>query len=105
MSTKYGFDTLVGESGSALSGGQQQRIGIARAFYKNSDIIVLDEATSSLDMQTESSIMSTLNSLSTSITLIVVAHRLSTLRGCSKIIKLQDGKIIACGPPEVMLST
>ena len=105
MSTKYGFDTLVGESGSALSGGQQQRIGIARAFYKNSDIIVLDEATSSLDMQTESSIMSTLKSHSTSKTLIDLAHRQSTIRGCSKIIKLQDVNINASGPPEVMLST
>ena len=103
MSTKYGFDTQVGEAGSSLSGGQQQRIGIARAFYKNSDIIVLDEATSSLDMQTESSIMSSLNNLSKNTTLIVVAHRLSTLKDCSKIVKLQDGKIISCGPPGIML--
>ena len=103
-STKHGFSSSVGEAGAKLSGGQQQRIGIARALYKNSDIIVLDEATSALDTQTESSIMSTINNLSLDITVIIVAHRLSTLMSCSKVLKLQDGRIVASGPPESILN-
>lgn len=83
-----GYDTVVGERGARLSGGQLQRIGIARALYKQSDIIIFDEATSALDDGTEESVMQAIDRLSKDLTIIMVAHRLSTLRHCSFIIKL-----------------
>lgn len=92
-SMERGCDTVVGERGAKLSGGQRQRIGIARALYKNADILFLDEATSALDNETESSIMNVLDGLE-GITVIMIAHRLSTLRNCDRIIKLDKGKII-----------
>ena len=88
-----GYETQVGERGVRISGGQRQRIGIARALYKKSQIIILDEATSSLDYETESSVMETIESLGTDITLIIIAHRLSTLKKCNKIYELQNGNI------------
>ena len=92
-SLKDKYETYVGERGIKLSGGQLQRIGIARALYKNASIIVLDEATSSLDTATEKSIMKIINNLSHDLTFIMIAHRISTLENCNKIIELQDGKI------------
>ncbi|QKM65634.1 ABC transporter ATP-binding protein [Polynucleobacter tropicus] len=83
----------VGERGLRLSGGQRQRIGLARALYKKSSLIILDEATSSLDTATEESIMETVHCLDSNITIIMVAHRLSTLKDCTKIIKIENGKI------------
>lgn len=83
-----GYSSFVGERGVRLSGGQKQRIGIARALYKQTHILVLDEATSALDSQTESAIISEINQLSQKITIIMIAHRLSTLASCDKIIKL-----------------
>jgi ATP-binding cassette subfamily B protein len=88
-----GYDTFVGERGVKLSGGQRQRIGIARAFYKKADVIVLDEATSALDNQTEASVMASIQSLNPEITVIIIAHRLSSLSGCDKIIELSAGRI------------
>ena len=91
------YEPNVGERGVRLSGGQRQRIGIARALYKNSDVIVFDEATSALDVETESEIMNSINSLDKGITIFIIAHRLSTLEQCSKIIKLKDGAIMWSG--------
>ena len=87
------YDTLVGERGIKLSGGQRQRIGIARALYKRADVIVFDEATSALDNDTESAVMEAIESLSEELTLIIVAHRLTTLKNCTEIIELKDGRI------------
>ncbi len=83
------YNTQVGERGVQLSGGQRQRIGIARALYKNAEIIILDEATSSLDTTTEHSVMQSIEGLSSDITIIIIAHRLSTLTSCTNIVDLR----------------
>ena len=88
-----GYETTVGERGVRLSGGQKQRIGLARALYKNAKLIILDEATSALDSETESIVMKTIDALSKDLTIIIVAHRLSTLKNCEKIIHLKNGVI------------
>lgn len=88
-----GYSTCVGERGIRLSGGQRQRIGIARALYKNAKIIIFDEATSSLDLDTENSVMESINNLSNSLTLLIIAHRLTTLRGCDQIVELESSNI------------
>jgi ATP-binding cassette subfamily B protein len=87
------YYTFVGERGVRLSGGQRQRIGIARALYKSANVLVLDEATSALDGETEIEIMNSLNDLNNSLTIFIVAHRLTTLKSCNKIIELEKGKI------------
>ncbi len=92
-SFEYGYKTLVGERGIRLSGGQRQRIGIARALYKQAMVIVLDEATSALDRRTESSLIESLNAISTDITIITVAHRLTTLKGCDVIYNVSQGRV------------
>ena len=84
------FSTNVGERGTLLSGGQRQRIGIARAIYKNAEVIIFDEATSALDTETETSVMNSINNLSKGITVIIVAHRLSTLDNCDLILDLDN---------------
>ena len=89
-----GYQTLVGERGVRLSGGQRQRIGIARALYKRASVIVFDEATSALDNETEANVMEAIESLSSELTIIIIAHRLSTLRKCEAIYRLQQGQII-----------
>lgn len=94
LSQKDGVETIVGDKGKMLSGGQKQRIGIARALYDEPEILVLDEATSALDNRTEKEIMEEIYSVSQSKTLIIVAHRLSTLEGCNRIIKLYDKKAV-----------
>lgn len=88
-----GVKTIVGERGVKLSGGQRQRIAIARTLYFNPDIIVLDEATSALDNETEEAVMESISELQGRKTLIIVAHRLSTIRKCDKIYEVSDGKI------------
>ena len=88
------YDTKIGEKGIRLSGGQRQRIAIARALYRNPSLLVLDEATSSLDTATEEAIMQSIHKLSNSLTIIMVAHRISTLKNCHKIYKIKDGKIL-----------
>jgi len=87
------YQTFVGERGIRLSGGQRQRIGIARALYKQTDIIIFDEATSALDSETEQAVMQAIESLDKEFTLLLVAHRLTTLKGCTQIVELSDGKI------------
>ncbi|WP_428024982.1 ABC transporter ATP-binding protein [Arcobacter sp.] len=91
---EQGYDTIIGERGVRLSGGQRQRLGIARALYHNPDLLVLDEATSALDNQTEGEVMKAINSMSGSKTIIMIAHRLSTVEKCDKIIKLENGAIV-----------
>ncbi len=88
-----GLDTLVGERGVRLSGGQRQRIGIARALYDDPEILVLDEATSALDSDTESAVMEAIDSLMGRKTLIIIAHRLTTIRNCQMIFKVENGKL------------
>ena len=93
-SLNKGYNTLVGERGIQLSGGQKQRIGIARALYKNSSLIIFDEATSSLDIKTEMDVMRAIDSIKQDITIILVAHRLTTLQNCDKVYQITQGKII-----------
>lgn len=103
MSLPDGFDTQIGERGIRLSGGQKQRLSIARVFLKNPEILILDEATSSLDNATEALIQEALNSLKQGRTTIVVAHRLSTIRNASEILVVSNGKIIESGTHEKLL--
>ena len=98
------FDHSVGERGLRLSGGQKQRIGLARAFYRNSDFYIFDEATSALDNETEKRIISSIQSLNKSATVIMIAHRLSTLRNVDRVIKFEKGAIVLDGPPESVLN-
>jgi len=88
------YQTTIGERGVRLSGGQRQRIGIARALYHNPQVLILDEATSALDNQTERAVMDAVNNLSKSITIILIAHRLSTVKNCDKIYLFEKGQII-----------
>ena len=99
-----GLDTIVGEKGIRLSGGQQQRIGIARALYRDPEILILDEATSSLDQLTEKKIMESIQFLKRKKTLIIVTHRLSTVQNCDRILFIEKGKIIKQGSPESILN-
>lgn len=92
-----GIDSIIGERGAFLSGGQRQRIGIARALYKNSQILIFDEATSALDTETESSVMNCIYDLDPNLTVIVIAHRLSTLKGCDRIVEIDSGGIREIG--------
>jgi ATP-binding cassette subfamily B protein len=99
-SLPQGYQGLVGERGIRLSGGQRQRIGIARALYKTAQIIIFDEATSALDNETEQVIMQTIESLSADLTIFIIAHRLTTLKNCTKIINLDlnNAEISHSGP-------
>ena len=99
-----GLETIVGEKGIRLSGGQQQRIGIARALYRDPEILILDEATSSLDQSTEKAIVESINFLKRKKTLIIITHRLSTVKNCDKIFCVDKGKIIKQGLPEEILN-
>jgi len=91
------YQTFVGERGVRLSGGQRQRIGIARALYKQADVIIFDEATSALDNETEQGVMQAIEGLSTELTILIIAHRLSTLRNCTQIVELGSGRILRTG--------
>jgi len=93
LKTQQGINTLVGEGGIQLSGGQKQRVAIARALYGQPEILVLDEATSALDEKTERKIMKEIYQISQKKTLIIVAHRLSTINGCDKVYRISKGKI------------
>lgn len=103
MSLPYGFNTQIGERGIRLSGGQKQRLSIARVFLKNPSILILDEATSSLDNTTEALIQEALNTLKKGRTTIVVAHRLSTIRNADEILVVSNGKIIESGDHEQLM--
>lgn len=88
------YQTNVGERGVQLSGGQRQRIGIARALYKKKDVLIFDEATSALDGETEQSVMQAIDALSKDLTILIIAHRLSTLKNCTQIIELSSGNVL-----------
>jgi ABC-type multidrug transport system fused ATPase/permease subunit len=98
-----GFDSVVGERGVRLSGGQSQRVGIARALYHDPPVLVLDEATSALDSVTEQGVMQAVQALQGSKTLLVVAHRLTTVERCSWLYRLDRGRIVAEGAPAELL--
>lgn len=100
-----GLDTLVGERGTRLSGGQRQRIGIARALYHDPAVLVLDEATSALDLETEREVMQAVNALHGQKTILIVAHRLSTIENCDRLYRIEQGKITKEGSPDDLLKT
>ncbi|BEI38350.1 ABC transporter ATP-binding protein [Polynucleobacter sp. HIN8] len=102
-SWKEGYRTVIGERGIRLSGGQRQRIGIARAFYKKADVIILDEATSALDLKTEEMVIHALEKTSDKFTIFMVAHRLSTLKNCDRVIEISDGHIKRIGTYQEMI--
>ena len=99
------YQTFVGERGVRLSGGQRQRIGIARALYKHADVIVFDEATSALDSETERAVMESIHGLSPDLTIIIIAHRLTTLGKCSQIVELGSGGILRSGTYQDLVGT
>ena len=89
--------TFIGERGVRLSGGQRQRIAIARALYNNPQVLILDEATSALDNQTEHAVMDAVNNLNKQMTIIIIAHRLNTVKNCDIIFKFDKGRIVGQG--------
>ena len=91
------YNTIVGEGGVTLSGGECQRVAIARALLRKTNIILFDEATSALDNETQANIQKAINNISSEYTMLIVAHRLSTIKDCNKIIVVNDGKICGVG--------
>ena len=104
-SSSDGYYTVVGERGVRLSGGQRQRIGLARAFYRQAKLLVLDEATSALDNRTEDEVMDAIERLNRHITVILIAHRLSTVQRCDRIVLLENGRIAALGRYKELLAS
>lgn len=102
--TPEAYGALVGERGVRISGGQRQRIGIARALYKKSKVLVFDEATSALDSSTEKAVMEAIENLDRELTILIIAHRLSTLEGCDLVVKLEHGRIVEEGPASQFLT-
>jgi ATP-binding cassette subfamily C protein len=98
-----GLDTIVGEWGARLSGGQRQRVGIARALYHQPEILIMDEATASLDNQTEAEIVKAIDKLKGQKTLIIIAHRMSTIKNCDVIYFLKEGKVASMGNYETLM--
>ncbi len=103
-SRSEGYAAFVGERGIRLSGGQRQRIGIARALYKQASVLVFDEATSALDDATEQSVMDAIEGLSRDLTILIVAHRLSTVECCDRLYRLEEGRVVAEGVPADMIA-
>jgi ABC-type multidrug transport system fused ATPase/permease subunit len=97
MLARDGLETILGEGGLRLSGGQRQRLGVARALYSRPSLLVLDEATSALDADTEASLTDTLRALAGKITIIVVAHRLATVRTADMVVYMNEGRLVASG--------
>ena len=88
-----GYHTKIGERGIRLSGGQIQRIGIARALFKNSELLILDEPTSSLDVDTENQVIEAIEKLKTKKTIILISHRINTLKNCDKVFEVKNKKV------------
>ncbi len=99
-----GYDAIVGERGVRLSGGQRQRIGIARALYKQASVLVLDEATSALDNATEQSVIDAIEGLDRDLTVLLIAHRLTTVQHCDSIVELEHGQVVAQGTYEQLVA-
>jgi ATP-binding cassette, subfamily B, bacterial HlyB/CyaB len=99
-----GYDTMVGERGSTLSGGQKQRVAIARALITDPKILIFDEATSSLDYESERLIQNNLSAIKAGRTMLVIAHRLSAVRACDLILALDRGKIMELGTHEELMA-
>lgn len=104
-SSPLGYDEIVGERGIRLSGGQRQRIGIARALYKNASTIIFDEATSSLDNTTEAEVMDAINNLSGKITMILIAHRLTTIRSADMVYEIRKGDLVGAGSYDELIKS
>ena len=102
-SSPEGYQAYVGERGIRLSGGQRQRIGIARALYKQASVLIFDEATSALDNSTEQSVMDAIEGLNRDLTILLIAHRLTTVRRCNIIVELEHGHVVAQGTYEHLL--
>ncbi|MFN4194267.1 MAG: ABC transporter ATP-binding protein, partial [Thermosynechococcus sp.] len=100
-----GLNTVVGERGVRLSGGQRQRVGIARALYHNPSVLIMDEATAALDNQTEAGVMDAIQALSGEKTIIMIAHRLSTVMECDRLYFMADGQVVAAGSYQELLQT
>ena len=98
-----GYQAFVGERGIRLSGGQRQRIGIARALYKQASVLIFDEATSSLDNATEQAVMDAIENLKRDLTILIIAHRLTTVQRCDTIVELEHGRVVAQGPYSQLL--
>ncbi|WP_449354595.1 thiol reductant ABC exporter subunit CydD [Virgibacillus natechei] len=105
QSLEKGYDTPVGEAGRGLSGGEQQRLAIARAFLKNPSVILFDEPTTGLDLQTERILQASINELSENATVITVAHRLHTIKNADQILFLENGELIAAGTHESLINS
>jgi ABC-type multidrug transport system fused ATPase/permease subunit len=100
-----GYGTTVGERGVRLSGGQRQRVGIARALYHDPAMLILDEATSALDNITERAVMEAVHNIAGKKTIVMIAHRLSTVRNCDRIYLLRDGRVAASGRFDDLVQT
>ena len=104
MALPEGYETLVGEGGATLSGGERQRIALARAFLKDAPVLLLDEPTASLDADNEAMVQKALDEISRERTVIMIAHRLKTIRGAGEILVLENGKITERGTHEALLA-
>ena len=103
MQSEKGYDTVIGEAGLRLSGGEKQRISIARAFLKNSPIVLLDEVTANVDAENEAKLQAALQELLKDKTVIMIAHKLTSLRNAGQILVLENGHIVQCGRHEELI--